>query len=50
MEPSARRTSPADQESSLDLLAARAAGEAVNHLDPFVGTVGTLDRLFEDGL
>ena len=37
-------------EPTLDLLAARAAGEAVDHLDPLVGTVGTLDRLFEDRL
>ena len=35
-------------EPTLDLLAPCAAGEAVDHLDPLVGAVSTLDRLLED--
>ena len=37
-------------EPTLDLFAPCAAGETVDHLDPLVGTIGTLDRLFEDRL
>jgi hypothetical protein len=36
--------------AALDLLASRTAREAVDHLDAFVGAVGTLDGLLEDGL
>src|ERR1700738_1911054 len=37
-------------EPALDLLAPCAAGEAVDHLNTLLGTVGALDRLFEDRL
>ena len=37
-------------EPALDLLAPRAAREAVDHLDALVGAVGALDRLLEDRL
>src|SRR5262245_51631154 len=37
-------------ESALDLLAPHAAREAVDDLDPLVGLVGALNRLFKDRL
>src|SRR5260370_30193718 len=37
-------------EPTLDLLAPCTAGEAVDHLDTLLGTVGTFNRLFEDRL
>src|SRR5258708_37837673 len=50
-EPNAQRVLPkVGVEPTLDLLAVRAAGKAVDHLDALVGAVGSLDRVFEDRL